>query len=106
MTTKKTVKKEKLPNIGTPLLDRVVIEPAPAEEKSAGGIIIPDNAKEKPNRGRVIVAGPGRSSNEPTTVQPGDIVLYGAYAGTEIKLKGRDYLIMREADILMIVPEN
>ena len=86
----------------TPLHDRVIIEPAKAEEKTAGGIIIPDTAKEKPQRGVVIAAGPGKK-DEPVTVKAGDTVLYGKYAGTEIQVEGGDYLIMRESDILAIV---
>ncbi len=86
----------------TPLHDRVVVQPAPAEEKTAGGIIIPDTAKEKPQRGTVVAAGPGKK-DEPVTVKVGDNVLYGKYAGTELSLDGNDYLIMRESDILAIV---
>lgn len=86
----------------TPLHDRVIVKPAPAEEKTAGGIIIPDTAKEKPQRGTVVAAGPGKK-DEPTTVKAGDTVLYGKYAGTEVSLEGNDYLIMRESDILAIV---
>lgn len=86
----------------TPLHDRVIVKPAPAEEKTAGGIIIPDTAKEKPQRGTVVAAGPGKK-DEPMSVKAGDTVLYGKYAGTEIALEGADYLIMRESDILAIV---
>ena len=85
----------------TPLHDRVIVKPAAAEEKTAGGIIIPDTAKEKPQRGTVIAAGPGKK--EPVTVKAGDTVLYGKYAGTEITVEGSEYLIMRESDILAIV---
>lgn len=85
-----------------PLADRVVIEPAAADTKTASGIIIPDTAKEKPQRGIVVAVGPGKK-DEPTTVAIGDAVLYGKYAGTEINIGGKDYLIMREADILAIV---
>lgn len=85
-----------------PLHDRVIIKPAKAEEKSAGGIIIPDTAKEKPQRGSVIAAGPGKV-DEPVTVKKGDEVLYGKYAGTEITVEGNEYLIMRESDIIAIV---
>jgi chaperonin GroES len=85
-----------------PLHDRVVIQPAVAEEKTAGGIIIPDTAKEKPQRGMVVAAGPGKK-DEPVTVKEGDTVLYGKYAGTEIKINGQDLLIVRESDILAIV---
>jgi chaperonin GroES len=86
----------------TPLHDRVIVKPAAAEEKTAGGIIIPDTAKEKPQRGTVVAAGPGKK-DEPMTVKTGDNVLYGKYAGTEISLEGNDYLIMRESDILAVV---
>ncbi|WP_449585082.1 co-chaperone GroES [Niabella pedocola] len=86
----------------TPLHDRVIVKPAAAEEKTAGGIIIPDTAKEKPQRGTVVAAGPGKK-DEPVTVKPGDTVLYGKYAGTEIQIGGEDLLIMRESDILAIV---
>lgn len=85
-----------------PLADRVIVEPAPAEETTKGGIIIPDTAKEKPQRGTVVAVGPGKK-DEPTTVKAGDTVLYGKYSGTEIQFEGNDYLIMRESDILAIV---
>ena len=85
----------------TPLHDRVIVKPAAAEEKTAGGIIIPDTAKEKPQRGTVVAAGPGKK-DEPVSVKSGDTVLYGKYAGTEITIEGADYLIMRESDILAI----
>lgn len=85
-----------------PLADRVVIKPAAAESKTASGIIIPDTAKEKPQRGTVMAVGPGKK-DEPTTVNVGDTVLYGKYSGTEINIDGYDYLIMRESDILAIV---
>ena len=86
----------------TPLHDRVIVKPAAAEEKTAGGIIIPDTAKEKPMRGTVVAAGPGKK-DEPMTVKAGDTVLYGKYAGTEVSHEGKDYLIMRETDILAII---
>lgn len=86
----------------SPLHDRVIVKPAAAEEKTASGIIIPDTAKEKPQRGTVIAAGPGKK-DEPTTVKTGDTVLYSKYAGTEISIEGEDYLIMRESDLLAIV---
>jgi chaperonin GroES len=86
----------------TPLHDRVIVKAAAAEEKTAGGIIIPDTAKEKPQRGIVVAAGPGKK-DEPVTVKAGNTVLYGKYAGTEIQIDGQDYLIMRESDILAIV---
>ena len=85
-----------------PLHDRVIIQPAKAEEKTAGGIIIPDTAKEKPQRGTVVAAGPGKK-DEPVSVKVGDTVLYGKYAGTEIQIEGNDLLIMRESDILAII---
>lgn len=85
-----------------PLADRVVVEPAPAEEKTASGIIIPDTAKEKPMRGKVVAVGSGKK-DEPLTVKVGDNVLYGKYAGTEIQIDGKDYLIMRESDIYAII---
>ena len=86
----------------TPLHDRVIVKPAPAEEKTAGGIIIPDTAKEKPQRGTVMAAGPGKK-DEPMTVKTGDTILYGKYAGTEVTFEGEDYLIMRESDILAVI---
>jgi chaperonin GroES len=85
-----------------PLADRVLVQPAEAEEKTASGIIIPDTAKEKPMRGTVVAAGPGKK-DEPTTVKVGDTVLYGKYSGTEIQVEGQDYLMMRESDIFAIV---
>lgn len=85
-----------------PLHDRVIVKPAAAEQKSSGGIIIPDTAKEKPQRGTVLAAGPGKP-DEPVTVKKGDTVLYGKYSGTEISIEGVDYLIMRESDILAII---
>lgn len=85
-----------------PLADRVLIKPAPAEEKTTSGIIIPDSAKEKPQRGTVLAAGPGKK-DEPMTVKKGDVVLYGKYSGTEIQVDGEDLLIMRESDIFAIV---
>ncbi len=84
----------------TPLHDRVIVKAAAAEEKSAGGIIIPDTAKEKPQRGIVVAAGPGKK-DEPTMLKAGDNVLYGKYAGTEIQIDGEEYLIMRESDVLV-----
>ncbi|CAG5086439.1 co-chaperone GroES [Parvicella tangerina] len=85
-----------------PLADRVLVEPAAAEEKTVGGIIIPDTAKEKPKKGKIIAVGNGKA-DEPMTVKVGDEVLYGQYSGTEIKIEGNDYLIMRESDIFAIV---
>lgn len=85
-----------------PIADRVIIKPAPADEKTKGGIIIPDTAKEKPQRGEVIAVGPGKDGNL-MTVTPGDIVLYGKYSGQEITYEGVDYLIMREEEILVVL---
>ena len=85
-----------------PLADRVLVEAAEAETKTAGGIIIPDTAKEKPMKGKVIAVGPGKK-DEPTTVKVGDSVLYGKYAGTEISVDGKEYLIMKESDIYAII---
>jgi len=85
-----------------PLADRVLIEPMAAETKTASGIIIPDTAKEKPQKGKVVAVGPG-TKDEDMTVGVGDSVLYGKYSGTDLKLDGVDYLIMRESDILAIV---
>ena len=85
-----------------PLADRVLVEPIEAETKTASGIIIPDNAKEKPQKGKVMAVGKGTKEN-PKTVKVGDSVLYGKYSGTELKLEGKDYLIMSEKDILAIV---
>lgn len=85
-----------------PLSDRVLIEPAEAEVKTAGGIIIPDSAKEKPLKGKVVATGNG-SKDEEMVVKVGDTVLYGKYAGTEIEVEGAKYLMMRQSDILAIV---
>ncbi len=85
-----------------PLADRVLVEPAAAEEKTAGGIIIPDTAKEKPQKGKIVAVGNGKP-DEPMTVKEGNTVLYGKFAGTEINIEGKDYLIMRESDLFAIV---
>ncbi len=85
-----------------PLADRVLVVPAPAEERTIGGIIIPDTAKEKPLKGEVVAVGNG-TKDEEMIVKVGDTVLYGKYAGTEIELEGTKYLIMRQSDILAIV---
>lgn len=85
-----------------PINDRVVVRPAKADEKTKGGIILPDTAKEKPQKGEVIAVGPGKDGNV-MTVQVGDNVLYGKYAGQEMNYEGEDYLIMREDDILVIL---
>jgi chaperonin GroES len=86
----------------TPLADRVLVEPAAAETKTASGLIIPDTAKEKPQKGTVVAIGNGKK-DEPLIVKVGDTVLYGKYGGTELKLEGTDYLMMRESDILAII---
>jgi chaperonin GroES len=90
-----------------PLADRVIVTPAAAEEKTASGIIIPDTAKEKPQRGEVVAVGEGKVSEQGNLMKPqvkvGDQVLYGKYSGTEISIEGKDYLIMRETDILAVV---
>lgn len=85
-----------------PLADRVLIEPAAAEEKTIGGIIIPDTAKEKPLQGKVVATGNG-TKDEEMVVKEGDMVLYGKYAGTELEYDGKKYLVMRQSDILAIL---
>lgn len=85
-----------------PLGDRVLVEPAAAENVTAGGIIIPDTAKEKPAKGTVVAVGPGKK-DEPVTVVVGDQVLYGKYSGTELSVEGNDYLIMKESDIYAVI---
>ena len=82
-----------------PLADRVLVEPSEAETKTSSGIIIPDSAKEKPQKGKVVAVGPGNTEN-PVTLKVGEQILYGKYSGTEIKYEGSDYLIMRESDVL------
>jgi chaperonin GroES len=86
----------------TPLADRVLVEVAQAESKTASGIIIPDTAKEKPQKGKVIAVGTGKK-DEPLTVKVGDTILYGKYSGTEVNIDGKEYLIMRESDIYAII---
>jgi chaperonin GroES len=90
-----------------PLADRVLVEALEAAEKTAGGIYIPDNAKEKPQKGKVIAAGPGKASDAGTLikmeVKVGDVILYGKYSGTEVTVNDKEYLIMRESDILAII---
>jgi len=90
-----------------PLADRVVIKPSPADEKTKGGIILPDTAKEKPVIGEVVAVGPGKVTDDgkkiPPEVKVGDKVLYGKYSGTEVTIDGDEYLIMREADVFAIV---
>ena len=85
-----------------PLGDRVLVQPVEEDEQVSGGIIIPDTAKEKPQKGEVVAVGPGKDGNLMTVIA-GDIVLYGKYAGQELNYKGQDYLIMREDDILVIL---
>ena len=99
-------KKVKIKNMNKlkikPLADRVLVEPLEAETKTASGIIIPDTAKEKPQKGNVVAVGAGTKEN-PVSVKVGETVLYGKYSGTELKYEGKDYLIMKESDILAIV---
>lgn len=85
-----------------PLADRVIVQQAEADEKTSAGIIIPDSAKEKPQKGTVVAVGPGKK-DEPTTLKQGDSILYGKYAGSEITVDGEEYLIMRESDILGVI---
>lgn len=85
-----------------PLADRVLVEPAAAEEKTASGIIIPDTAKEKPQKGEVVAVGTGKK-DEPMNLKVGDSVLYGKYSGTEVQIDGTEYLIMKESDIYGVV---
>ncbi len=90
-----------------PLHDRVLVRRIDAEEKTAGGIIIPDTAKEKPQEGEIVAAGPGARNEQgqlvPVDVKPGDRVLFGKWSGTEVKIDGHDYLIMKESDLLGVV---
>ena len=85
-----------------PLADRVLVEPSAAETKTTSGIIIPDTAQEKPQKGKIIAVGKGTKEN-PVSVKVGDYVLYGKYSGTDLKYEGKDYLIMKESDILAII---
>jgi chaperonin GroES len=85
-----------------PLADRVLVEPAQAETTTASGIIIPDTAQEKPQKGTIVAVGDGKK-DEPLTVKSGDTVLYGKYSGTELKFEGKDYMIMKESDIFAII---
>ncbi len=93
-----------------PLADRVVVKPSAAEERTKGGIIVPDTAKEKPVWGEVIAVGPGKMSDEGKLITPevkvGDQVLYGKYSGTEVTIEGEEVLIMRESDIFAIMPKK
>jgi chaperonin GroES len=90
-----------------PLADRILVKPAPAEEKTASGIIIPDSAKEKPMQGEVLAVGKGRVSEDgkfsPLELKVGDKILYGKYSGTEVTVDGTEYLIMRESDVYAII---
>jgi len=90
-----------------PLADRVIVKPLEAEQKTAGGIIIPDNAKEKPQKGEVVAVGPGKISDSgqklAMEVKKGDKVLYGKYSGSEVTVDGIEYMIMRESDILAVI---
>jgi chaperonin GroES len=90
-----------------PLHDRIILESAAKEERSAGGIILPDNAQEKPQRGTVIAVGPGKRLDSgqlaPVDVKTGDTVLYGKYAGTEVKVDGKEYIILRAEDVLAVL---
>jgi chaperonin GroES len=90
-----------------PLEDRVLLKPMEAEQKTAGGIIIPDNAKEKPQKGEIVAVGPGKMNDKgqriEMTLKKGDKVLYGKYSGTEITIEGEDYLILRESDVLAVI---
>ena len=85
-----------------PLADRVLVEPSAAETKTTSGIIIPDTAQEKPQKGKIVAVGKGTKEN-PVSVKVGDYVLYGKYSGTDLKYEGKDYLIMKESDILAII---
>ena len=85
-----------------PLADRVLVEPSAAETKTTSGIIIPDTAQEKPQRGKIVAVGKGTKAH-PISVKVGDNVLYGKYSGTDLKYEGKDYLIMKESDILAII---
>ena len=85
-----------------PLADRVLVKPMEAESKTASGLIIPDTAKEKPQKGTVVAVGPGTKKEE-MQVKPGDVVLYGKYSGTELNVNGADYLMMRQSDILAVI---
>ena len=85
-----------------PLADRVVIEPKAAETKTASGLFIPDTAKEKPQQGVIVAVGPGKK-DEPMEVKVGDLIIYGKYAGTEVSVEGKDYLVMKQSDILAVL---
>ena len=85
-----------------PLYDKILLKKIEQDQKTPGGIIIPDTAKEKPQQGTVVAAGPGKK-DEPMEVKVGDVVIYGKYAGTEVSVEGKDYLIMKQSDILAIL---
>lgn len=93
-----------------PLNDRILVERLEGESRTAGGIVLPDTAKEKPKQGRVISVGPGRLTEEgkrvPPEVKAGEVILFGSYAGTEVKIEGKEYLILREEDVLGVVEEG
>ena len=91
-------------NIGRPMSGKVLVQPQAAEQKTSSGIIIPDSAQEKPQRGKIVAVGSAKK-DEPMEVKVGDIVLYGRYSGTEIKLDNQEYLIMNQTDVLLIVQE-
>lgn len=91
-------------NIGRPMSGKVLVQPQAAEQKTASGIIIPDSAQEKPQKGKIIAVGNAKK-DEPMEVKVGNVVLYGKYSGTEIKIDGESYLIMNQTDILLVVEE-
>ena len=90
-----------------PLSDRILVRPLDAEEKTAGGLYIPDNAKEKPQKGEVVAVGPGRAAESGAKIEmalkPGDKILYGKYSGTEVTIDGAEFLIMKESDVFAVV---
>lgn len=92
-----------------PLENRVIVKPLEAEEKTAGGIILPDTAKEKPMRGKVTAVGPGKMNDQgkrlPLEVKKGDVVIYGKYSGTDIKINNEEYLILQDSDILAVIEQ-
>ena len=100
--TEKTIKQKNKTMAVKPLSDRVLVKPNPAEEKTAGGLFIPDTAKEKPLMGKVIAAGPGTADIK-MEVKVGDVVMYGKYAGTELHYEGEDYLVMKQSDIIAVI---
>jgi chaperonin GroES len=92
-----------------PLADRVLVEPIEAEETTSSGIVLPDTAKEKPQQGRVVAVGSGRLANNgervPMSVQVGDVILFSRYAGSEVKIEGKEYMIMNESELLAVISE-